>query len=257
MVRNFFRKVLNSEGRVNAIIIVVIGLMALEAANVAVHCLFRYTLPMTGDRASLRGPDVSVVVLAGGQSKRLGRDKSRLALDGQPLLARIVGQLSALSDDLIVVSSDSESFEEMDLPVRLVPDEQRGVGSLMGIYSGLKAARHRHALALACDMPFLNLPLLRYMLTLADGHDVVIPRVGGWLEPLHAIYGQVCLPAMSRVLQQGRRQIIAFFDDVRVRYVEEHEIDRFDRQHLSFVNINTPEDWERAQEFLRRRESSG
>ena len=99
-------------------------------------------------------------------------------------------------------------------------------------------------------MPFLCLPLLRYMLPLASGHDVVIPRVGGYLEPLHAIYAKACLPAMAGLLKQGRRQIIAFFDEVRVRYVEEDEVDRFDPRHLSFVNINTPADWERAQQLL-------
>jgi molybdopterin-guanine dinucleotide biosynthesis protein A len=92
----------------------------------------------------------------------------------------------------------------------------------------------------------LSLPLLRYMLPLANANDVVIPRVSGWLEPLHAIYGKACLPAMGRLLDQGQRQIIAFFDQVRVRYVEGDEVARYDPRHLSFVNINTPEDWEAA-----------
>ena len=120
----------------------------------------------------------------------------------------------------------------------------------MGIYSGLRAARYPHALVVACDMPLLSLPLLRYMLPLANGSDVVIPRVAGLLEPLHAIYGKACLPAMGRLLDQGQRQIIAFFGQVRVRYVEEDEIARCDPHHLSFVNVNTPEDWERVQRLL-------
>ena len=103
---------------------------------------------------------VSVVVLAGGQSKRLGCDKSLLGLDGQPLLTRTVHRLAALSDDLIVVTNDPARYESLSLPARLVPDERPGEGSLMGIYSGLKVARHPHALAVACDMPFLNLSLL-------------------------------------------------------------------------------------------------
>jgi molybdopterin-guanine dinucleotide biosynthesis protein A len=126
---------------------------------------------------------------------------------------------------------------------------------LMGIYSGLKAARHPQALAVACDMPFLSLPLLRYMLPLAEDHDVVIPRVGGYLEPLHAVYSTACLPAMARLLAQGRRQIIAFFDEVRVRYVEADDVDRLDPRHLSCVNVNTPEDWERVQQALREKDS--
>jgi molybdopterin-guanine dinucleotide biosynthesis protein A len=168
-------------------------------------------------------------------------------MDGQPLLARTVQTLAPLSDDLIVVANDVRRIEDLELPARLIPDERPGVGSLMGIYSGLKVARYPRALAVACDMPFLNLPLLRYMLPLAAGHDVVIPRIGQWLEPLHAVYSRACLPAMARLLEQGRRQIIAFFDQVRVRYVEEAEIEPFDPAHISFVNVNTLEDWERVQ----------
>ena len=85
------------------------------------------------------------------------------------------------------------------------------------------------------------------MLSLAHGQDVIIPRLGDFLEPLHAIYSQACLLPIARQLEQERRQIIRFFDQVRVRYVEEDEIDRFDPQHLSFMNVNTPQDWERVQ----------
>src|SRR5690606_7435248 len=126
----------------------------------------------------------------------------------------------------------------LDLPARLMSDERPGEGSLMGVYSGLAAARYPFALAVACDMPFLQPALLRYLLGLAPGHDVVIPRLGGLLEPLHAVYARTCLPAMAGLLAQGRRRIIAFFDQVRIRYVDEPEIDRFDPQHLSFLNIN-------------------
>jgi molybdopterin-guanine dinucleotide biosynthesis protein A len=205
---------------------------------------------MTGDAILALGRAISAIVLAGGQSSRLGIDKAFLLLDGQPLVARTVHKLSALSDDLIVVANDPTRYEALALPARLVPDDRPGEGSLMGIYSGLKAARYRNALVVACDMPFLNLTLLGYMLPLADGYDVVIPRLRGLLEPLHAIYGQACLPHMARLLECGRRQIIAFLDEVRVRYVEEPEIDRFDPLHLSFVNVNTLGDWERIQGLL-------
>lgn len=177
---------------------------------------------------------------------RLGRDKAFLDLDGQPLVVRTVRKLAALSDDVIVVTNDPARYEPLALEARLVPDEERGWGALMGIYSGLKAAYHRRALLVACDMPFLSLPLLRYMLPLADGYDVVIPRPGGLLEPLHAIYSEACLPHIAHLLAQGRRRITAFFHAVQVRYVEDDEIERFDAQHLAFVNVNTVEDWERV-----------
>lgn len=205
---------------------------------------------MSGDAILSPGWAISAIVLAGGQSSRLGIDKAFLLLDGQPLVARTVYKLSALSDDLIVVANNPTRYEPLAMPARLVPDDRPGEGSLMGIYSGLRVARYRYALVVACDMPFLNLSLLGYMLPLADGYDVVVPRLGGLLEPLHAIYGQACLPYMARLLERGRRQVIAFFNEVRVRYVEEPEIDRFDPLHLSFVNVNTPGDWERVQGLL-------
>lgn len=195
-------------------------------------------------------PLVSAVVLAGGRSRRFGRDKSLLRLAGEPLVARTVRTVAALSDDLIIVTNDPARYETLALPARLVPDERPGLGSLMGIYSGLKAARYSHALAVACDMPFLSLSLLRYMLPLADGHDVVIPRLDGLMEPLHAVYGKACLPPMRRLLDQGHRQIIAFFDKVRVRYVGAGEVEPLDPRRLSFVNVNTPEDWEQVQEVF-------
>jgi len=205
---------------------------------------------MTEDTTFFPKHQISAVVLAGGQSSRLGSDKSFLLMEDQPLVAHTVRKLAVLSDDLIVVTNDPARYKPLALPVRLVPDEKPGVGALMGIYSGLKAVHHSQALIVACDMPFLNLSLLRYMLPLAGGHDIVIPRLGEFLEPLHAIYTKACLPAIACLLEQGRRQITAFFHEVRVRYVEAGEIDRFDPDHLSFINVNTPQDWDRVQALI-------
>ncbi|HSJ56071.1 MAG TPA: molybdenum cofactor guanylyltransferase [Anaerolineae bacterium] len=196
-------------------------------------------------------PIISAVVLAGGQSQRLGRDKAFLPVGGQPLVAYVVETLSALSDDVIVVANNLEVYEDLGLRARLTRDEERGKGSLMGIYSGLKLARHEYALAVACDMPFLNVDLLRYMVGLVPGYDVVVPRDGDLVEPLHAIYGKACLDPMAIQLQAAKRRIIAFFDAVRVRYVEAAEIAQFDPDRLSFVNINTPADWDHFQELKR------
>lgn len=207
---------------------------------------------MGRESASQSGSGASAVVLAGGQSRRLGQDKSLLILDGQPLLLRTLDRLAGLSDDLIVVANDPGRYAHLQLPARLVPDERPGVGSLMGIYSGLSVARYGHALVVACDMPFLNVPLARYLLSLRPGYDVVIPHSGDGLEPLHAVYGRSCLPAIEQVLAQGRRRIIAFFEQVRVRRVPQDEIERFDPDHHSFVNVNTAEDWERVQALATR-----
>lgn len=195
-------------------------------------------------------PEISAVVLAGGKASRLGMDKAFLLLDGQPLVARTVSTLSQLSDDIIVVTNDPARYGCLSLSVRLVPDQRPGVGALMGLYSGLKAATNPYAIVVACDMPFLSLPLLRYMASLTEGYDVVIPRLGSWQEPLHAVYGKSCLPSIARQLEQGRRMIVSFFGDVRVRYIKKAEIQRFDRQNRSFLNVNTPEDWDRVRSLV-------
>ena len=193
---------------------------------------------------------VSGIVLAGGQSSRLGMDKSFVNANGQPLIEHVVAKLTKLSDDVIIVTNSPENYNHLE--AKLVGDIYPGKGSLGGIYSGLRAATNAHSLVVACDMPFLDLNLLRYMILLASGHDVVIPRIGGFPEPLHAIYSKSCLEPIDRLLARGGLKIIDFFSEVRVHYVEEDEVDIFDPQHLSFFNVNTPNDLEEVKKLARR-----
>jgi molybdopterin-guanine dinucleotide biosynthesis protein A len=189
---------------------------------------------------------ISSIVLAGGQSSRLGRDKALLEVKGQFLIERIIDRLRQLSEEVIIATNEVDRYEEFEATV--VRDIYPGKGALGGIYSGVKKASNSHSLVVACDMPFLNLSLLRYMQTLAASYDVVIPRIGHLSEALHAIYAKDCLPFMEEQLQQGDLRIIRFFSQVRVRYVEQEEIEIFDPQHLSFFNINTEADLEKARE---------
>ena len=192
--------------------------------------------------------EVTTVVLAGGQSRRLGVDKTALRLGDKTLLEGIVQKMSALSEEIIVVG---DSLPYPLSGIRLVADIYPGCGPLGGIHAGLTVASNFHSLVVACDMPFLNLELFQYMVELATSHDVVIPH---WdddkLEPLHAIYSKNCLGPIERLIQRRDFRIIHFFPRVRVRYVEQNEIERFDPKHLSFFNINTPEDLERARRGL-------
>jgi molybdopterin-guanine dinucleotide biosynthesis protein A len=185
------------------------------------------------------------VILAGGKSRRMGRDKSHLILGGETLVARAARTLSALSDDVVVVTNTPESFSS--LAARLTGDVIAGGGALSGIHAGLAAARHEFALVVACDMPFLNLALLRHMASLAPGHDAVVPRWQGESEPLHAVYSRQCIPVIEPVLRRGGGRIVELYAAIRVRYLEPEEIACFDPEALSFFNINSPEDWERAQ----------
>jgi molybdopterin-guanine dinucleotide biosynthesis protein A len=185
-------------------------------------------------------PQVSAIVLAGGKSERLGQDKALLKLDGNYLLRDLLHDLATLSDDLLVVADDIDRLAQFG--VRVVPDARPGMGPIGGIHAGLQAMRHFRGVFVGCDMPLLNLPLLRHMAQLSSDFDVVIPRVVNQVEPLHAVYSKVCLQPMEAALERGERRVISFFSQVLVRYVEKEEIERFDPQHLSFFNINTPDD---------------
>jgi molybdopterin-guanine dinucleotide biosynthesis protein A len=190
---------------------------------------------------------ISAIVLAGGKSSRLGKHKALLKVKDQFLIERIIDRLRQLSKEIIIVANDIDRYEELEAV--LVSDIYPGKGALGGIYSGLKKASHVHSLVVGCDMPFLDLSLLRYMQTLAPSYDVVIPRIGQQTEALHAVYSRNCLPFIEEQLQAGDLRIVHFFPQVRVRYVEQEEISVFDAQHLSFFNINSDADLEKAEEI--------
>jgi len=188
---------------------------------------------------------ISSVILAGGQSRRLGQDKAFVEVGGQPLIERVLQVVRALSDDVVIVTNDPARYER--LGVRLVGDIYPGKASLGGIYTGLASARAEQALVVGCDMPFLNLGLLRHMIRLAAGYAVVIPRYDGYLEPLHAIYHRRCLPTMQAHLEADELRIAEVLAALPARYVSAAEIDLYDPERLTFFNINTPEDLARAQ----------
>lgn len=197
--------------------------------------------------------------MAGGRSNRLGRNKLLEDIGGKTLIARVLDALGSLGSDIIVVTGADQSLAQGSVPprVKIVSDVFPDSGPLGGIYTGLMASDSFHSLVVAGDMPFLNLPLLRYMLGCAGDFDVVIPRVDGFIEPLHSIYSQNCLRYIKDEIESGRRNIRSFFPLVRMRYIETGEIDRFDPQHLSFFNINTEDDLKKARELEAGQKSNG
>jgi molybdenum cofactor guanylyltransferase len=201
----------------------------------------------------------SAIVLAGGASRRLGQDKRRLRLwgaAGPTLLEHTLQVVAECCDEVVVVLNDPEAWP--GLPARLVPDVYPDGGALGGIYSGLAAAAHEYALAVACDMPLLNADLIRAMLARPRDYGALIPRSPRPgvarnkldAEPLHAIYAKTCLEPMRQTLESGRRQIAAFFDQVRVAFVEPEELLRYDPHGRSFLNVNTPDEMAEVERLL-------
>lgn len=194
---------------------------------------------------------VSGIIVAGGQSRRLGQDKRRLRLwgaAGPTLLEHTVAVLAPLCAELVVVLNDPEDWA--GLPARVVGDVYLDGGVLGGIYSGLLAATYAYALVVAADMPWLNPALLQAMLARPRTYDVLVPRSprpgstrNNWqVEPLHAIYQRGCLPIMHRLLGQGARRMTDVLAEVRVSIMEPDEVARYDPGGWSFWNINTAEE---------------
>ena len=196
---------------------------------------------------------VSGVILAGGASRRLEKNKALERIGGKTLIERVIDSLAPLTTEVLVVVGRPEQAAALRLPlsVRVVSDRYPGGGSLGGIFTGLEASAEPWSLVVACDMPFLNRELLRHLMAQSSNVDAVVPCLGGQPEPLHALYSKACLAPMERMLRAGQLKIAPLFEAVRVRYVDEATIDRIDPRHLSFFNINTQADLEEARGYFR------
>ena len=189
--------------------------------------------------------DLTVAVLAGGRSSRMGTDKSFVRVLGRPLIEHILAQVAGLGDETLIITNRPDEYAYLGLP--LWADVLPNQGALGGLYSALHASQRRHVLCVACDMPFFVRPLLDHLLGLRQAGEAVVPRLGGQPEPVRAIYRRDCQGPIRAVLDAGRLRVSGIFAEMQVRYVDEAEIDRFDPERLSFVNVNTPADLEQAQ----------
>ncbi len=197
--------------------------------------------------------EISCIVLAGGKGLRLGRNKVSESIGNQSLLERVITRISSFKSDIIVVTASGKPYPQFaDRPrVKIVTDIYPGKGPLGGIYTGLVASNSFYNLVVASDMPFLNRDLLRYMIQLSPGFDVVTPRLGNLVETLHTVYSKSCVAPIERMFGQDNIKVYQLLPLVRVRYVETEEFDRFDPEHLSLFNVNTEADLAKARELIK------
>jgi molybdopterin-guanine dinucleotide biosynthesis protein A len=187
----------------------------------------------------------TAIILAGGKSTPLGDNKALLPFGDRPMIHRVVDELRPHFEDLILVAEDPAQFLALE-DVRLVSDARHAHGPLGGIFSGLLASRGVHNLVVGCDMPFLNHLLLDYLWSLRNWGDVVVPLTHEALSPNLAIYSRTVLPGLARAVQAGERDVRTLLAQLKVHYVREDELTAYDPQLLSFRNVNTPEDYQRA-----------
>ena len=191
---------------------------------------------------------MTAVILAGGMSRRLGRNKALEPFQGEPLIRRVIARMGQVGGSVSVIVNEPARVNELDLPEEVTSSVDRypGKGSLGGIVTGLLTSQTVWSAFCACDMPFVNTRLYRHLASLRDGYDAVVPVVDGRPEPTHALYSQVCIGPIQERISANDLKISSFFDDVRVRLVPEEVLRRFDPDLLSFFNVNTQEDLETA-----------
>jgi molybdopterin-guanine dinucleotide biosynthesis protein A len=190
---------------------------------------------------------ITGIILAGGKNLRMGKNKALLNVNGERIIDRTKNLFLELFDEVLLVTNSFPDY--LDLNLRMVADLHPGKGALGGIYTGLFHASHTHAFVAACDMPFLNKDLIRHLIDLSPGYDIVIPKTQDGLQPLHAIYSQKGLPFMEELIRQDNLKIIDFFHRVKKREVLTEEILPLDPRLASFLNVNTPEELARIKDY--------
>jgi molybdopterin-guanine dinucleotide biosynthesis protein A len=195
---------------------------------------------------------LSGIVLAGGRSRRLGIDKANLTFDDRTLLEIVIDRLSSICPQVIVASGSRSAQDIPGLQVKFVSDTIPGAGPLAGVQAGLAVAPTAFSLVVACDMPFLNLPLLEYMAGLPRRYQALLPRAADGWHPLHAVYARSCLPAIESLLARGSNSMEELLSRLDVRTLSEEELRRYDPEGLSLFNLNSQQDLARAQTIWKR-----
>jgi len=184
--------------------------------------------------------NITGIILSGGKSSRMGENKAFIEVDGTPIIRRIHTLFERLFNEIIIVTDEKESFS--DLEAKIYDDLIPNRGVLGGLYTGLFFSSFTFSFCVACDMPFLNESLVRYLVQGIEDYDVLVPKTKDGLQPLHAIYSKNCLKAISKVIEDGKYKVLDFYPMVRVKIVDERDFLSLDPMRESFINVNTREE---------------
>ena len=203
---------------------------------------------------------VTGVILAGGTSRRMGQNKALIQLGDDSLIGHVIRHIRLVADELLLITNTPNEYAHLGLPMQsdIVPN----TGALGGIYTGLMSASHDVVLCVACDSPFLQPKLLSYLVSVLGDYDAVMPYTykapfsnneGAQitLQTLCAVYSKRCLPIIELMLQESELRVHALAERAYVQRVSPEVWQTFDSEGMSFFNINTPEDFERADFYMR------
>ena len=195
---------------------------------------------------------VTGIILAGGKSSRLGRDKAWEDVGGQRIIDRVIGALQSSCDEVLIIGDRPERENELSLPkcIQYRSDELKGRGSIGGLYTGLKSSDTLWSLVVACDMPFISRELIRFMLSIISKNrcDAIVPVINGRYQPTHALYNSTCIPFIEKNISSGNFRMDSYFDEIYLEEISEDVINSIKGAELSFFNVNTEDDLFTARE---------
>ena len=192
---------------------------------------------------------ITGVILAGGSSKRYGKNKAFLKIGNARLIDSIIQEMKTIFKRVILITNEKKKYKYLKIP--MFEDRVKGLGPLGGIYTGLMSMSDQAGFFVACDMPRINRQLVRYMVDIMGNHRAVVPAVADKIEPLHAIYSRSCLKPIRSLIDSQRHQVRLFYDSIPVRYVKEDEIRKFCCPSRAFLNINTPDEFAKIQSLIK------
>ncbi|MGA9397895.1 MAG: molybdenum cofactor guanylyltransferase [Anaerolineaceae bacterium] len=196
---------------------------------------------------------LSICILAGGDSHRMGHNKALMLFRGQPLIKRVVERVSPLAVEVFIVANDPGVYQFLELPIYM--DKVKGAGVMGGLFTALSITSTPYVAVLACDLPYVNINLINAELNLMQAElvDVVIPESKNGLEPLHALYRcDTCLPQVQQALAVNQKRLVSWMDQVKVKVMPAEQTGLFDPLGIAFLNINTPQDLVRAEAIARK-----
>jgi len=187
---------------------------------------------------------ISCIILAGGKNARLAQEKAFLRIGERTIIEEQEDTLSKIFDEIIIVTNTLDNFKNIKAKVvnDIVPDS----GPLGGLYSGLAVSSNIHSFLIGCDMPFINLNLIEYMIQQIGESDIVIPSSSRGFETLFAIYSLNCLETIRREIELRNLKLLDILNFYKVKYISQEEIEKFDPEEFSFFNVNSPKDYEKA-----------
>ena len=191
-----------------------------------------------------------VIILAGGDSKRLGQPKALLDFNGKSLIELMIKNLGGYFDEVLLVTDRRELYQNLSVQITGDLFLHQDKSPLRGIHAGLKYSSLPYQFVAACDMPFINMELVNYMAQFIFDYEAVIPYIGGHFQPLHSFYHQSIVGVIEKQLQEGNYKITDFYQMIKHRKICEDEISCFDPDYFTFININTAEDYRAALKLI-------